>query len=129
MDVVLFDGVCNLCNGIVRFVIRNDPNGRFRFAALDSDVARELLRQRGVAPEMNQTVMLVDDDGVHVRSEAALRVARGLRAPWPLAVVSRVVPRAIRDAVYDWIAANRYAWFGKRNECMVPTPELAARFL
>jgi predicted DCC family thiol-disulfide oxidoreductase YuxK len=121
--------VCNLCNAVVQFVIRNDPNGCFKLAPLDSEAGRALLAQRGVAPGANSSVVLVDNDGVHVRSDAALRIARRLRAPWPAAVMLWVVPRPIRDGVYDWIAANRYAWYGKRDECLIPTPELAARFL
>ena len=126
---ILFDGVCNLCNGFVRFVIARDPAARFRFAALQSDAAASLLRAAGVTAPLPDSVVLIEDGRVYVRSDAALRVARALRFPWPLAYGFVVVPRFIRDRVYDVIAAHRYRWFGRREVCMVPTPDLKRRFL
>jgi len=127
--VILFDGVCNLCNGVVQFVIARDPTGRFRFAALQSDAARRLLGRRDPPREWPDSIVLVEDGGVFTRSTAALRVARGLRFPWPLAYVFVGVPRPLRDRVYDIVARNRYRWFGRRDACMLPTPELRARFV
>jgi predicted DCC family thiol-disulfide oxidoreductase YuxK len=125
--VLLFDGVCTLCNGFVQFVIQRDPAGRFQFATLQSDAARRLLQ---AAPQpLPDTLVLVENGRVFLRSTAALRVARGLKFPWPLAFVLVVVPRPLRDWVYDIVARNRYRWFGRRDVCMVPTPELRARFL
>jgi predicted DCC family thiol-disulfide oxidoreductase YuxK len=125
--VLLFDGVCTLCNGFVQFVIQRDPAGRFQFATLQSDAARRLLQ---AAPQpLPDTLVLVENGRVFLRSTAALRVARGLKFPWPLAFVLVVVPRPLRDWVYDILARNRYRWFGRRDVCMVPTPELRARFL
>ena len=125
--MLLFDGVCTLCNGFVRFVIARDPAGRFQFAPLQSDAARRVL---GAAPPpLPDSLILVEDGRLFTRSTAALRVARGLRFPWPLAYVFVVVPRPVRDWVYDAVARNRYRWFGRRDVCMVPTPELRARFL
>jgi len=126
---ILFDGVCNLCNGFVRFVVRRDPAARFRLAALQSPAAAALLREAGVASPLPDSVILVEDGRVYLRSGAALRIARGLRFPWPLAYAAIVVPRFIRDRVYDAVAARRYRWFGRRDVCMVPTPELQKRFL
>ena len=126
---ILFDGVCNLCNGFVRFVVRRDPAAGFRFAALQSPAAAALLREAGVASPLPDSVILVEDGRVYLRSGAALRIARGLRFPWPLAYAAIVVPRFIRDRVYDAVAARRYRWFGRRDVCMVPTPELQKRFL
>ena len=126
---ILFDGVCNLCNGFVRFVIARDPAARFRFAALQSPAASALLREAGDAQPLPDSVVLVEDGRVYVRSAAALRIARGLRFPWPLAYAAIVVPRFIRDRIYDAVAANRYRWFGRRDVCMVPTPDLARRVL
>jgi len=125
---VLFDGVCNLCNGFVQFVIARDPAAHFRFGALSTPAAQDLLRAAGVqtAPD---SIVLVEDGRVYFRSDAALRIARGLRFPWPLACGLAVVPRVIRDRVYDVIAAHRYKWFGRRDACMVPTPEMERRFL
>jgi len=126
---ILFDGVCNLCNGFVRFVIPRDPSARFRFAALQSSSAAAILREAGVTTPLPDSVVLVQDGRVYLRSDAALRVARGLRFPWPLAYGLVVVPRFIRDRLYDVVAAHRYRWFGRREVCMVPTPELSRRFL
>jgi predicted DCC family thiol-disulfide oxidoreductase YuxK len=125
--VLLFDGVCTLCNGFVQFVIQRDPAGRFQFATLQSDAARRLLQ---AAPQpLPDTLVLVENGRMFLRSTAALRVARGLKFPWPLAYVLVVVPRPLRDWLYDIVARNRYRWFGRRDVCMVPTPELRARFL
>ena len=127
--VVLFDGVCNLCNGAVNFVIDRDPDGYFRFAPLQSDVGEEILADAGAADVSLDTIVLVEDGEVYDRSTAALRIARHLSGAWPLLYAFIVVPRPLRDAVYDWIAANRYRWFGTRDQCRVPTPGLKEHFL
>ncbi len=118
---ILFDGVCNLCNGFVQFVIARDPEARFRFAALQSDAARRLVEGIGLAGPLPDSIILVDDGRAYVKSTAALRIARGLRAPWPLAYGLMAVPRWLRDEVYDLVARRRYRWFGRRDACMVPT--------
>ena len=127
--VVVFDGVCNLCNGFVQFVIPRDPRGRFRFAALQSQAAARLMAEAGATPGESDTVVLIDDGRAFFRSSAALRIARRLRFPWPLLYVLVVVPRPIRDWVYDLIARNRYRWFGQRDQCLVPGPGIRERFL
>jgi predicted DCC family thiol-disulfide oxidoreductase YuxK len=131
--VVLFDGVCNLCTGSVLFIIRRDPRGVFRFAALQSPAAAALLKDAPVrSGPLPDSIVLVEGDGaarVSTQSTAALRIARRLRFPWPVLYALIVIPRPIRDWVYDFIAARRYRWFGKRDSCMMPTPELRARFL
>ena len=126
---ILFDGVCNLCNGFVRFVIARDPAARFRFAALTSPAAERILREAGVKLPLPDTIVLVEERTVYCRSDAPLRIARGLAFPWPLAYGLVAVPRFIRDRVYDVIARRRYKWFGRREMCMIPTPELTQRFL
>ncbi len=127
--VVLFDGVCNLCNGFVRFVIPRDPLGRIRFAALQSEAARRLMAPTGVTRGDADSIVLVERERAFVRSEAALRIARQLRFPWPLLYGLVVVPRPIRDWAYDIVARNRYRWFGRRDVCMMPGPETQDRFL
>lgn len=127
--VLLFDGVCNLCNGAVQFIIGRDPEGVFRFASLQSDAAKELLEQFPEAPADVSTVILVEKGRLFTRSDAALRAARYLPGAWPALYGFVIVPRPIRNAVYDWIARNRYRWFGKKDQCMVPTKELRGRFL
>ena len=127
--VLLFDGVCNLCNGWVQLVIRNDPEGRFRFAALQSEKGQELLKQYGLPHEQFTTLVLIENGKVYTRSSAALRIAKQLNGAWPLLYAFIAVPAFLRDGVYNLVAGNRYAWFGKQESCMLPTPELKARFL
>lgn len=129
MPVVLFDGVCNLCNGSVRFVIERDPHKHFQFAPLQSETATTLIGGTAGPFSMPDSIVLVDDGRLYVRSTAALRIARRLRFPWPLLWVFMAVPRPLRDWVYDVIARHRYGWFGKRDTCMVPTKEIRDRFL
>lgn len=128
--VVLFDGVCNLCAWAVRFIIARDPAGQLRFASLQSAAGGRLLARHGLAvtPEP-ASVVLVEGGRAYTHSEAALRIARRLRAPWPLAWAAIVVPRPLRDLVYRAIARNRYRWFGRQEACWLPTPALRARFL
>jgi len=127
--IVLFDGVCNLCNGAVNFIIDRDPAGYFRFAPLQSETAQEHLPPGTSPRDALGTIVLIEDGHTYVRSTAALRIARRLTSPWPLLYVFVAVPRPLRDTVYRWIAANRYRWFGRRDRCRVPTPELDDRFL
>jgi predicted DCC family thiol-disulfide oxidoreductase YuxK len=128
-QTILFDGVCNLCNSSVQFVINRDPHRSFQFAALQSISGKALLQQHHL-PEANlYSVILIREGTVYQRSSAALQIARGLTGWWPLLYAFIIVPPFIRNAVYDWIASNRYRWFGEKNECMIPTPELKSRFL
>ena len=130
--LVLYDGVCNLCTWWVRFVLEHEREPTFRFAALQSAVARELAVAHGhdlstaADPE---SVLLVEDGRIYERSTAALRITRGFRWPYRWLYAFVVVPRPLRDAVYAWIARHRYRWFGRKDACLVPTPELKARFL
>ena len=128
--IILFDGVCNLCNATVRFVIRRDPHARFRFAALQGDAARRLCAERGLpvpaASEPDSIIVLIDGRALE-RSDAAMAIAGGLRFPWPLLGALRVIPRPLGDWAYRLVARNRYRWFGWRDTCMLPTPELRAR--
>jgi predicted DCC family thiol-disulfide oxidoreductase YuxK len=128
---VLFDGVCNLCNASVNFMIDRDPHGVLRFASLQSDAARELLVQRDFPTPTAEpeSILLVENRRVYARSTAALKIARHLSGLWPLLAVLLVVPRPLRDVVYKWVARHRYTWFGKADACRVPTPELRERFL
>lgn len=125
--VVLFDGVCNLCNAAVTFIIDRDPEAVFRFAPLQSDVGQRLVRRCGLEDE--DTIVLVERGRCSVRSTAALRIARRLSGGWPLLGAFLAVPAPLRDAVYRFIARNRFAWFGKRDACRMPTPDLQRRFL
>lgn len=125
--LLLFDGVCNLCNGLVRFVLRHDRRGVFRFSTLQSATARQLLGAH--IAEAATTFVYWRLGKPMTRSTAALNVARQLPGAWPLAYGLIVVPRFIRDAVYNLVARHRYNWFGRRGACMVPGPDVAGRFL
>jgi predicted DCC family thiol-disulfide oxidoreductase YuxK len=127
--VLLFDGVCNLCNGVVQFLVRRDPAGRIRYAPLQSDAGQALLAQAGLAGDDMDTVVLVEDDRTYTKSDAAIRVAELLGWPYCLARLSRLVPRRLRDTLYDIVAANRYDWFGRKERCMVPDEDVNDRFL
>ncbi len=130
--LVLFDGECNLCNGVVQFLIRNDPSAeRFRFAAQQSATGQSLLKKAGfdVNGETADTMLAFTKNRLFTHSDAALEIARSLPAPYSLVYVGKILPRFLRDALYRFVAKNRYKWFGKRDQCMMPTPELKARFL
>jgi len=128
-SIVLFDGVCNVCNSAVNFIIDRDPDERFHFASLQSPQGMALATSHGVDASKISTVVLIDEGKAYTNSTALLRVARRLRAPWPLAYAAMLVPRALRDAAYRFFVANRYRWFGKSETCRVPTPEIRRRFL
>ena len=125
----MFDGVCNLCNGFVQFVIERDPSGRFQFAALQSDAARRVLAAHDAPNPLADSVVLIEEGRVYTGSTAALRIARGLRLPWPLAGVLLAIPRPLRDGIYGGVARRRYRWFGRREQCMVPTAATRSRFI
>jgi predicted DCC family thiol-disulfide oxidoreductase YuxK len=136
---VLFDGTCNLCNRAVDFILDHERNETLRFASLQSDAGAELLERVVGEDEARalvsgergdpDTIVVVEGDRAYIRSAAALRIARHLRAPWSWAYALVVIPRALRDLVYRLIARHRYRWFGKTDTCRLPTPELSQRFL
>ncbi|MFC0213355.1 thiol-disulfide oxidoreductase DCC family protein [Paenibacillus chartarius] len=127
--IVLFDGECVMCSFIVRFVYARDPQARLRFAPLQSDAGQMLLQRHGLSTDRFDTFVLVEGDRCYTKSTAALRLARRLRGLWPLCCAFVVVPRPLRDAVYGFVAKNRYRWFGRSDACMMPTPELKRRFV
>lgn len=127
--ILLFDGVCNLCNHSVQFIIERDKNKQVYFASLQSEAGQALLKHFGLEAESLKTLVLIDKEGAHLRSTAALRCSRLLSGVWPLFYSFIIIPRPIRDFVYNWIANNRYKWFGKQESCWLPTPDLKARFL
>ena len=129
--IVLFDGVCNLCNGTVQFLIRRDRARIFRFAPLQSEAAHRVCAEAGLPAPGNDpgSMLLILGGRVFDRSTAALQIARRLPFPWPMCAVFLLVPRVLRDIVYRLVARYRYRWFGKNESCMVPTQELRALFL
>jgi predicted DCC family thiol-disulfide oxidoreductase YuxK len=126
--LLLYDGECGLCDGVVRFTLARDRAGRVRFAALQSERAQALLAEHGVARTLDSMVLL-RDGRAHLRSRAALHLLRTLGFPWSLAWALVAVPRPLADAAYAWVARNRYRWFGRRDACALPAPEVRARFL
>ncbi|MBZ4188319.1 thiol-disulfide oxidoreductase DCC family protein [Niabella beijingensis] len=126
--VILFDGVCNLCNNTVQFVIRHDKKDRFRFAALQSPAGQQLLQEYAL-PHSFESFVLLQNNRAYRRSAAALKVVQQLGGLWPLLAFGWVIPAFLRDRIYDFIARNRYKWFGRSGHCMIPTPQLQARFL
>ncbi len=131
---ILFDGVCNLCNGFVQFVIRHDPKGRFRFVALQSQTARALLAAYGQPPTAAQlanpdSVILLEGGRLYAHSAAVLRIARLLGGRWRLAALGGLLPAPWRDGLYRFVARHRYRLFGRQESCLLPTPELRERFI
>jgi predicted DCC family thiol-disulfide oxidoreductase YuxK len=126
--IILFDGHCNLCSGWVRFVLAREGRTRLRFASLQSAAGRQLLAAHGLSADL-QTVVLIDEARAFARSAAVLRMIGYLRAPWPLLSVLRLFPLPLRDWIYEFVARHRYRWFGRREVCFLPSPELKDRFL
>lgn len=127
--ILLFDGVCNLCNGVVQFIMRHDVKSRFLFASLQSEAGQKLLQKFHLDTNNFKTFVLVENELFFTHSTAALRVAKRLNGLIPLLYAFIIVPKFIRDGVYGWVSRNRYRWFGKRDFCMVPTPDLKEKFL
>jgi predicted DCC family thiol-disulfide oxidoreductase YuxK len=127
--VILFDGVCNFCNGAVNFVIYRDRVGYFKFAALQSAAGEELQAKYGIDKVETDSVVLIENNEAYIHSSAALRIVRKLPGLWPTLYGFIIVPKSIRDWAYKLFAKHRYRLFGRQEQCMIPTPEIRARFL
>jgi predicted DCC family thiol-disulfide oxidoreductase YuxK len=127
--LVLFDGVCNLCNGAVLFLIRQDRLAKLTFASLQSAYGRHQLVQFNWPTDRLNTMLLIKEGKIFHKSNAILEIAFSLPGLWPIFYVFKIVPAFIRDFIYDFVAKNRYSWFGKKDECMIPTPTLLERFM
>ncbi len=127
--IILFDGVCNFCNSAVNFVIKRNAANNILFAPMQSEAGQKILKQYHLPLTDMQSFVFIEHNKVYKKSTAALKVSRYLRCGWPLCYGLIIVPRFIRDGIYNWIAMNRYKWFGIRQECMIPSPEVKARFL
>ncbi len=128
-SILLFDGVCNLCNTVVQFVIKRDSKAHFKFASLQSDLGQRLLKKHKLNPDSIDTVVLVEKNKAYIKSTAVLRLVRKFSGAWPLLFIFIIIPTALRDWAYDWVAGNRYKWYGKMDSCMMPDPGLKHRFL
>lgn len=129
--LILFDGVCNLCNGAVNFIIKRDKNNIFLFAALQEEVGKHMIRKYRVDTSKVDSILTLSSttQNLEFKSDAALSISKHLGFPYSLLPVFKIVPKFLRDGVYDIIAKNRYRWFGKQEVCMIPTPELKSKFL
>lgn len=127
--IILFDGVCNFCNNSVNFVIIRDPKSVFKFATLQGCVAQQILKSYNLDNAEMNSFVLIENDKIYTKSTAVLRVCRRLKGLWPLMYGFIIVPKLIRNGIYNWIAKNRYTWFGKKEVCMIPSPDVSARFL
>ena len=129
-QLILFDGVCNLCEASVQYVIKHDKNDVFRYTALESDVGQQILRKYNIdRSKMDSILLYSSENGISYKSTAALKIASKLGFPRNLMGIFLIVPAFIRNSVYDYIAKNRYQWYGKKDACMIPTPELKSKFL
>ena len=128
--IILFDGVCNLCNSSVQFVIKHDSRDEFRFAALQSIWGQKLVLERGIDTSRTDSIVLIEPGiAYYTKSDAALKIGSRLKGYRTISKVLYLIPSGLRNIVYDFVARNRYRWYGKKDECMVPTPELSAKFL
>ncbi len=127
--IILFDGVCNLCNGAVTYIIKRDKKNVFKFAALQSEIGQQLISKFNIDTSKIDSIILIDGEKHYTKSSAALHIAKQLSGAYPLLFGFMVVPKFIRNSVYDYIAKNRYKWFGKKESCMIPTVELKSKFL
>lgn len=126
--IILFDGTCNFCNNSVQFVFNRDPNGYFKFAPLQSETGRKLLNNHGLDKDINSFI-LIENEKCYIKSSAVLQVCRHLKGLWRFLTIFQIIPVPIRDFVYDIVAKNRYKLFGKKESCMIPSPEIRHRFL
>ena len=128
--IILFDGICNLCNSAVQYIIKRDKNDEFRFATLQGEIGQQLINERTIDTSKLDSIILIEPGiAYYSKSTAALKISQSFGGFWKMAYVLKLIPRQLRDIVYDWIARNRYGWYGKKEKCMVPTPELKAKFL
>jgi predicted DCC family thiol-disulfide oxidoreductase YuxK len=127
--IVLFDGSCGLCNSSVNFILQHDPNHKFRFAPLQSQVARDLMVEHEIDPDRMESMVVIDGNRAYLRSNAALRIAMELPDPWPLTAIAVYIPQTLRDAAYDFIARHRKQWFKSPDACRTPTPQEREQFL
>jgi predicted DCC family thiol-disulfide oxidoreductase YuxK len=128
-NLLLFDGVCHLCEGVVGFLLPRDPAGRLHYGSIQSALGSRLYREHGLDPERPDTLLLLTPHGAFRRSDAVLEIARLLGGAWRLLLLLKVVPRTLRDAAYDALARRRYRWFGRAPACLLPRPEWRDRFV
>jgi len=128
--IILFDGVCNLCDSTVQYIIEKDKKDVFRFVSLQSELGQQILKHIGIDTKNIDSIVLYEPGiAYHYKSSAAIEIAKELGGIFTLGTLFRIIPTSIRNILYDYVAKNRYKWYGKKNDCMIPTPELKAKFL
>lgn len=128
--IILFDGVCNLCDSTVQFIIKHDKKDVFRFVALQSDLGQEVIKYLGIDISKTDSIILYEPGhAYYYKAEAAINIAKGLGGIYSLMGAFSILPKSLSNTVYDYVAKNRYKWYGKKSECMIPTPEMKAKFL
>lgn len=128
-EIVLFDGVCNLCNASVQYIMKRERKPTWKFASLQSETGKALLKKYGLENRGIDSIVLITEGKAYTKSGAVLRLTKRMKGLYPLLFGFILVPPFVRDAVYDWIARDRYKWYGKQDSCMIPSPELKARFV
>lgn len=129
-NIILFDGICNLCNGFIQFVIKRDTADTFRYASLQSEIGQKLVSERGIDTARIDSVVLIEPGvAYYIKSDAALQIGSHLKGFRTISRILYLIPSDLRNIIYDLIARYRYAWFGKKDACMIPTPELQSKFL
>ncbi len=128
--IILFDGVCNLCSNTVQFIVKRDTKDVFRFVALQSEIGQKLTKERGIDTSQVDSIIVIEPGvAYYIKSDAAIEISREIGGAWSVLALFKWVPTRIRNIVYDFVARNRYTWYGKKETCMIPTPELKAKFL
>lgn len=128
-NIILFDGVCNFCNSSVNKIIKHDKKNRFKFAALQSEIGKKLLEKHSIDSTKTDSIILIENDVAFIKSAAILKISKHLNGMYPLAYGFIIIPSFLRNFVYDFIARNRYKWWGKKDSCMIPTAEVKSKFI
>lgn len=128
-DIVIFDGVCNFCDSSVQFILKHDNNDRYRFVPFQQPTGEALLKKYGIDPATIDSIVLIEQQQAFKKSTAILKITRRMSGLWPLMYAFIIVPKFLRDPIYEWIGRNRYRWFGKKEACMIPSPDVRAKFL
>ena len=128
--IVMFDGVCNLCNSSVNYIIDRDHDDLYRFVALQSELGKELQQYLGISEtNLDSIILYIPNEAYYIKSSAALKIMQSFKGVWKLSYIFNVLPATFRDKIYDYVAKNRYKWYGKKEQCRIPTPELRSKFL
>ncbi len=127
--IILFDGVCNLCSAFFSFVYLYEKNPVLRFGWIQSEEAKDLLKLHNLPVDKMDTIIFIEDDQSYIKSEAVIKISKYLKFPWCLLKTGVILPRFVRDSIYDFVARNRYNWFGKKDSCLIPTGDLKKRFI